>query len=46
MTDHYESISVECEPPEIDGVRCTWCGNFAPLGVPIDHADDCGQEED
>lgn len=40
MTDHYEPI-VE-EDGTVEAVKCTWCGNWAPLGVPIDHQDDCG----
>ena len=42
MTDHYEGVQSDQSEGEIDCVRCTWCGNFAPLGVPIAHTEDCG----
>lgn len=30
---------------ELVGNRCTWCMNWAPLGVPIAHKDDCAPPE-
>jgi hypothetical protein len=27
---------------QVTAVLCTWCLCAAPLGVPIDHEDDCG----
>lgn len=31
------------EGSSLAAVRCAWCGNFAPLGVPIAHLDDCNK---
>jgi hypothetical protein len=43
MSDYdYNKYQGICdETGEVDGVKCTWCGHFAPLGVPIWHAEDC-----
>lgn len=37
--DKYQPIAIEGK--EIDAVQCAWCGCSAPLGVPIEHKEDC-----
>lgn len=38
--DQYKGITNK-RTGEVIGNQCTWCGNHAPIGVPIAHADPC-----
>lgn len=47
MFDHqmerYAIVFSKVNPDEVIGQACTWCGNHAPIGVPIRHEEDCSK---
>lgn len=45
MRDKYVPIATNKKfPEEVDQMVCTWCGVYAPFGVPLWHRDDCSPD--